>query len=372
MYCSAHLPAGTLEAAPTNPTLQPRCYRRVFTIPATFAALEDGVQRWISTCVMSRTRVPPGVPIRRERDLVNANPSLQQIWTQVLRHRVGQPVEIRAEYVWGPHRVESIRFSTPRPATPTPATPALLHAHPCPPPVCTPVGPFLPSRHGFRFTNSFSATIPLPRPLPAIPASFGLCGGMASAALDYFLACIPIPSASTVPTAGSPLFNYLLRRQLDSLGAPGFGLVQKFLTWTNRPDVALPAGLVLGPLIPGTGALTVDGLQELTAPELNATTRSLAAGQRVVLGLIYVGPGAVSIWRNHQVLAYDATSAGAVVTQLRVYDPNAPGDDNVVIRCERLAGGARVRCVQVTRRGTTRVRGFFRMPYVRRTPPCLP
>lgn len=96
MYCSAHLPAGTLGAAPTNPTLQPRCYRRVFTIPPSFPTLEDAVRRWISTCVMSRTRVPPGVPIRRESDLVNANPSLQQIWTQVLRHRVGQPTEIRA------------------------------------------------------------------------------------------------------------------------------------------------------------------------------------------------------------------------------------------------------------------------------------
>jgi hypothetical protein len=194
---------------------------------------------------------------------------------------------------------------------------------------------------------------------------------MASAVLDYFLSCIPIPSTTTVPASGSPLFKYLLGRQLHSLDAPTFGVVRKFLLWTNRPDTRLP-GSLLAPLVPVAGLVNVDGLQELTVPEFRATLASLATGRPVVLGLVYVGPGAVNIWCNHQVLAYGTASVSPGVTSVRIYDPNEAGDDAVVIRCELLAGGSRVRCVQVNRSGTTRVRGFFRMPYARQTPPCLP
>ena len=232
---------------------------------------------------------------------------------------------------------------------------------PCPPPSCTPVGPFLPSRHGFNFVNSFTTTIPLPRPLPPISPSYGLCGGMASAALDYFLSCIPIPSTATVPLTGTTLFNYLFRRLLDSLGAPTFGMVAKFLSWTNRPDVAV-----------GLGPLRIDGVQELTLPEFSATTTSLSAGRPLVLGLVYVGPGAANIWENHQVLAYGTTRVSPTVTDIKVYEPNYPRADDAGIRCEVL--GTRVRCVErVPSRGVTkRVRGFFRMPYTRAIPPCLP
>jgi hypothetical protein len=247
------------------------------------------------------------------------------------------------------------------PTTPRPA--------PCPPSTCTPVGSVLPSRHGFKFINSFSITIPLPRPFPSIPASFGLCGGMATAALDYFLSCISIPSTTTIPVAGNPLFKYLLARQLDSLGTPTFGMVSKFLSWTNLPDTR-PSG-ALPILVPGAGL--VPGLQELTVPEFRATAASVAAGHPVVLGLIYVGPGAVNIWHNHQVLAYGTAAVSPTVTNLRIYDPNDPRDDGVVIRCELLSGGSRVRCVELWPGGRSKtVRGFFRMPYARVTPPCLP
>jgi hypothetical protein len=192
---------------------------------------------------------------------------------------------------------------------------------------------------------------------------------MATAALDYFLSCIPIPSTTTIPTSGTTLFNYLLRRQLDSLGSPTFGMVAKFLSWTNLPDTR-PTG-VLPSLIPGAGL--VPGLQELTVPEFRAAVGSLAAGSPVVLGLIYVGPAAVSIWHNHQVLAYGTSVVSPTVTDIKIYDPNSPGNDRVVIRCELLAGGSRVRCEQRWPGGSTKtVRGFFRMPYTRVTPPCLP
>jgi hypothetical protein len=213
-------------------------------------------------------------------------------------------------------------------------------------------------------------TIPLPSPFPSIPASFGLCGGMATAALDNFLSCIPIPSTTTVPASRTTLFNYLFRRQLDSLAAPTFGMVPKFLSWTNFPDTA-PGSLLtaISPI-----AALVPGLQELTMPEFHATVASLSAGRPVVLGLIYVGPAAVTIWDNHQVLAYGTGRVSPTVTNIKVYDSNYPGADDMLIRCELLPGGTRVRCVQVRpSTGMTKtVRGFFRMPYTRVTPPCLP
>lgn len=111
-----------------TPRLQPRCSSHLFTIPGSLGELEQAVKGWISTCVRSRTEVR-GVPAHREYELVTGNQSLLDIWTNILRHRVGQRIEIRADYVWSQNRVESVRFSTlalpptrptPRPTQPPP------------------------------------------------------------------------------------------------------------------------------------------------------------------------------------------------------------------------------------------------------------
>jgi hypothetical protein len=112
MYITTNERSSTVGAAPAPPRLHPRCRSLVLTVPATYAALEEAVRRWISTCVMSRTEVRPGVPIRRENELVTGNSSLRELWDRLLQRMKGQPVEILAEYIWGPNRVESINFST--------------------------------------------------------------------------------------------------------------------------------------------------------------------------------------------------------------------------------------------------------------------
>lgn len=111
-----------------EPQLVPRCASLELTVPDTYDELEAAVRKWIATCVMSRTEVG-GEPIRRERGLVNGNATLLDIWNRILKHRKGQRTKILAEYIWGPNRVESIRFSTtatpppvPKP-TPKPAPP---------------------------------------------------------------------------------------------------------------------------------------------------------------------------------------------------------------------------------------------------------
>src|SRR5262245_38836408 len=307
----------------------------------------------------------------------------------------GKRVKIDADYVWGTDREESIKFSTtaspPPPPLPPPA-PAKVRAV-CPPTTCAPVGPFLPSTHGFKFANSFSLTIQLPGPFPPIKPEYGLCGGMASAALDYFLSCIPIPSTRIVPAIGTPLYDYLFNRLLDSLGRPGldslgrprFGMVGKFLSWTQRPDttsslksaadqaIGPATDFIFMPISSGAARLVdVDGVQELTArEEFPNIAEDLSKGRMVVIGLVYEGPGSLKIWDNHQVLAHGITRVSSTVTDIKIYDPNYPSNDGVVIRCESLAGGTRVRCTQMGA-GPPKVRGFFRMPYTPVIPPCLP
>jgi hypothetical protein len=45
--------------------------------------------------------------------LVTNNPTLVSLWNTLLKNMAGQPVKLVAEYVWGPDRVEAIRFSIP-------------------------------------------------------------------------------------------------------------------------------------------------------------------------------------------------------------------------------------------------------------------
>jgi hypothetical protein len=116
-------------------TLVPRCYARVLKIPASYQDFEQMVRQWIATCVQSEAD-PSGYAAHRERKLVTGNATLVDIWQRILRFRVGQDATIKAEYVWGPSRVESIRFTTtalppppPKPApSPRPADPPVRPA----------------------------------------------------------------------------------------------------------------------------------------------------------------------------------------------------------------------------------------------------
>lgn len=280
-------------------------------------------------------------------------------------------------------RLEALARSAPPPPPPPPPPTR------CPPESCTPPRVFLPSLHAFKFTNSFSLSgWSALRSVPSIIRSlftsgrFGLCGGMSTAALDYFLSCIHIPSTSAIPSAGDPLFNYLGTRQLDSLEFPSMRLIGQYLLWTNLPDdsVSTPSiPIPIGPLpIPVPSVTIVKGLRELTVPEFRDTLAKLRAGERVVLGLIYAGPGSAAIWENHQVLAYATSSMVPGTTDIRIYDPNFPGNDFIVIRCTLNAAGDRVDCTEfnisspASPRLIEKVRGFFIMPYRRSVPPCIP
>ena len=230
----------------------------------------------------------------------------------------------------------------------------------------------LPSRHGFKFPNSFPAYF-LPFSTPTYMGSskvgsiYGLCGGMCSAAYDFALARIPIPDIREIPKAGTRLYRYLFRRQVDSLG--GFGQqVVRVAQWTSMPSE------------------TALGSKAQTLHEFDLMRSSLEDKNPVILALIYEHATTLKklsrvIFNNHQVLAHSFEQDASGVITLHVYDPNLPGRDDVVIRSEpvelgqvdtpsglqtvrglnsdQLAGGSLYR----------HVHGFFRMPYEPVKPP---
>src|SRR5260370_38255346 len=62
---------------------------------------------------------------------------------------------------------------------------------------------FDPARHGFNFHNDFENDVKLPAGLDV--RTGGLCGGVADASLDYFLADRPIPRHDYRPVGNTPL-----------------------------------------------------------------------------------------------------------------------------------------------------------------------
>lgn len=229
---------------------------------------------------------------------------------------------------------------------------------------------FKPSVNGFKFVNNF-AGYPLPFSIPSLPnlssveRNYGLCGGMSAVAYDFLLAGRTIPVTTTAPAQGTPLHQYLYRRQTDSFGTLG-EYIAKFAQWMVLPDN------------------TILGTQKRTYDEFEEIRVKLDDGNAVVLGLVYVGGGdSLAIWENHQVLAYDYSEISDSTINVSIYDPNYPLRDDVIIQLERVSAGTMVvpgiplrkrtvlgfKCTQIIANKTRNVRGFFAMPYVPVTPP---
>lgn len=239
---------------------------------------------------------------------------------------------------------------------------------------------FHPATHGFAFRNSFSGS-----PLPAVlreskggwekslkgvieknfelPKQFGLCGGMCMAAADFFYAGLATPNADKPPQAGSPLYEYLYQRQVESWGT-GSVYALKFVQWMRLADG-------------GT-----DSPSERSVPEIKTITAKVKSGELVPIGLVLVRGGddaarnAGKPWDNHQVLCWKVESSAAGL-DLHVYDPNYPKDEGVVIRVSNITSdGSKVDAAKpvtlsrLTSKGkATAVRGVFAMPYERRDVP---
>lgn len=175
---------------------------------------------------------------------------------------------------------------------------------------------FLPSTHGLHFANRFppGPTVRLgpfdTRWLGGLgDASAGLCGGMAWYVRERFEAGLPIPPDRDPPANDSPLFQALVRRQVQSL------------EWMRTP-----LGFWwMGAQGPGGAARRTLGSE---CPKIAAT---IASGHLAMVGLIrHQGLNPFKLTESHQVLAY-ASDSQADVTTIRVYDSNHPDRDDVTI-----------------------------------------
>jgi hypothetical protein len=224
------------------------------------------------------------------------------------------------------------------------------------------VSNFRPSVNGLPFPNAWPSgpTLrlgPIRTPILGFgDASAGLCGGMVLTVRDLFDAGIAMP-AEPRPANGSPRFNAIVRRQVESLDWLRVPL-RLFDLQAFRPDPPTALATLLRREPPRVVAVQDEW------PGIRA---EVEAGHLSPVGLVRVA--GVSPWamtRNHQVLAFGYEETDTLI-RLRVYDPNHPGRDDVELRAEVDPDGSlpwRDR-VQLSQSTGEPLLGFFRQPYPR-------
>jgi hypothetical protein len=227
---------------------------------------------------------------------------------------------------------------------------------------------FLPSRHGFQFGNAFKGYM-LPFSVPflsdsRVSATYGLCGGMSAAAVDFLNYGRGIPPVQAAPRRGTKFHRYLFRRAIDSF-AMGESIL-RFARWMLLPDK--------GPN--GAWRLTYKAWEEVRA--------ALDQHRLVPLGQLRAKAAnlqevARRVWENHQVLAYGYIQNPDGSADIRIYDPNCQKDDNVFMHVEQVQVGEQdgapiygltsyeSDCAEKRRE----LHGFFAMPYEPAEPPAL-
>jgi hypothetical protein len=180
---------------------------------------------------------------------------------------------------------------------------------------------------------------------------------MAFAARDYFETKRPPPADTTAPGSGT-LYDYLVRRLLESFGLP-LGPA-KYLELMNP---VLPDG---ESFLSRLGWLPHGRAWRMVKEEWPKVRGDLDAGRLSPLGLVKVkSADPRDLGENHQVLAYGYDLTGDRVT-IRIYDPNHPNRDDVSLA---LSIGDPNRPIGITAMPATTVYMFFRVTYVRQTPP---
>ncbi|MBC7236770.1 MAG: hypothetical protein H5T69_13100 [Chloroflexi bacterium] len=183
------------------------------------------------------------------------------------------------------------------------------------------------AERGFRFDNRFVL------PFSKGRVVYGLCGGLCFGALDYYYAGRPIPAQTVPPRFGSPLYRFLVRRQLDSLGRLVLPRVVRWMAASDERAAAWTA-----------------------SSELPRLLSALDRGRPAVLVIMRVG-GLANPTYNHQVVAFGYVQDERGMCSFAVYDPNHPGEPATITLESR---GTSVRLWQAE--GET-VRGFWVQDY---------
>jgi hypothetical protein len=233
-----------------------------------------------------------------------------------------------------------------------------------PVPMSVPKTAFLPSVDGFAFTNSWpdAPAVTIETPFGAVQvgnAANGLCGGMVFAALDYWVAGRTPPSQQPLPA--SPLYDFIVRRLIDSWHVPA-GVAEYYL-WMNLPDADITIDVLGHELVVQRGLSwrTI----EYQWPLIRA---SLDAGVPAAIAVVTVhSSNPADLGKNHQVLAWSYAVTGTEVS-VRVYDPNSGQDDGVMIVFDKAAAGV-AGAFASNLAIDLPVRGFFLNQYSAATPP---
>jgi hypothetical protein len=217
---------------------------------------------------------------------------------------------------------------------------------------------FLPSRHGFAFTNAWPSQ-------PAVlvdthvgriaigNAAAGLCGGMVFVVLDYWYGGAVPPTIR--PGVGEPLYRQIVRRLIDSWDLPAG--IARYYECMNLPDADRGFD-VLGRRIIVERGLSWQTVQTQW-PQIRA---DLDRGVPAPLGVVTVASAKpADLALNHQVLAYDYERSGSEVS-LRVYDPNRGQRDDIWIRFDDRVPTGSTEFAHNLDIGHP-VRGFFRTDY---------
>ncbi len=144
---------------------------------------------------------------------------------------------------------------------------------------------------------------------------YGMCGGMAYAAIDYWSAKAPLPRGAHAwdqPTHEAPVASavrsMIFKRLIDSIVAGG--ALRRMIEWSLLLN-QVPRVLGGGP-----GALL-----DRTKHEFAILKSHIDAGQPWPLGLVYTNR---DLWDQHQIMAWGYTDNGDGTGSLLVYDSNAP------------------------------------------------
>lgn len=190
-----------------------------------------------------------------------------------------------------------------------------------------------------------------------LPSHYGMCGGMAFAAADYFRAGTPLPRGkdwNDLPLDDSPrsraLRDYLWQRQVESfvINAP------QLLVWMVMLHLPLPfAGS--------------RWLLDRTKAEWRALKTKIDAGEPWPICLI---GSSRSPFDNHQVLAIGYDETGPATGVISLYDMNSPGRAQTITLDMRGRELIAVETSPIPARG--QLRGFFVEQYTPKPPPKLP
>ena len=220
---------------------------------------------------------------------------------------------------------------------------------------------FLPSLYGLHFANSFppGPTVRFgpfdTRFLGFGDAAAGLCGGMALTARDLYEAKVPAPPDTNPPANGSPRFDALVRRQVQSLD------------WFKVPLHFLNLQALRGD--PPTGIASTLGREparvDAVLKEWPVIRAEIDGGHPSVVGLVRSASSSpAALTQNHQVLAYAYEETPEHIV-IHVYDPNHPNSDDVRLLVDILDAPVRAwrDRIQMNQSTGESLFGFLHQPY---------